>query len=303
MVCIAALLLAACGGRPADTSGTAGGTLVTDDLGRQIRVPASPGRVVTLAPSVTEIVYAAGAFDRVAAVTTADNYPPGVDSLPKITALPVDFEAVAILEADLVLATTQVNNPQDAETFETLGIPTYFLSNRSIDEILSAIIDVGDLLGTADAARATVDSLRASMSALRELTASASERPNVMVIISPERSYSFGPESYVHDLIELAGGRSLTEDFTTEAPILEDEFVLVAAPDVIIGPFGPEFKIADLLEHHPTWIHVPAVANGRVHTVPADELLRAGPRVVDAAWSMARVLHPDVFGSDEALRP
>lgn len=298
------LLVASCGGRSTDgPEADDGSALVTDDLGRQIRVPAAPGRVVSLAPSVTEIVYAAGAFDRLVAVTTADNHPPLVDSLSKISALPVDFEAVAILEADLVLATTQVNNPQDAETFETLGIPTYFLSNRSIDEILSAILDVGNLLGTNEAARATVDSLRASMSTLRDLTDGVSERPGVIVIVSPERSYSFGPESYVHDLIELAGGRSLTEDFPSEAPILEDEFVLDVRPDVILGPFGPEFEIADLLEHHPTWVHVPAVANGRVHTVPADELLRAGPRIVEAAWSMARVLHPDLFGLDDVRRP
>ena len=265
-----------------------------DDLGREVRLPESPRRVVSLAPSVTEIVYAAGAFDRLAAVTTSDNYPPAVDTLARVNALPVDFEAVAVLDADLVLATPQVNNPRDAGTLETLGIPTYFISNRSIDEIMSAIEDVGEMLGTPDEARSAVDSLRASLDSLRALTAPVERRPGVVVIISPERSYSFGPESYVHDLIDLAGGRSLTGSFDTEAPILEDEWVLDAAPDVIIGPFPQDFEPQDLLEHHPTWIHVPAVDDGRVHAVPADELLRAGPRVVDAAWSIARALHPDL---------
>lgn len=297
------MLFASCGERRADSSHAANGRVVTDELGRQIRVPAEPARVVSLAPSVTEIVHAAGAFDHLVAVTTADDHPPEARSLQKIQALPVDFEAITMLEPDLVLATMQVNNPGDAGTLETLGIPTYFLSNRTIDEIMTAITDVGELLGTSEAALKTVDSLRSSMDSLGTLTAGVGVRPGVIVIVSPERSYSFGPESYVHDLIELAGGRSLTENFPTEAPVLEDEFVLDAAPDVIIGPFDADFEPADLLQHHPTWIHVPAVRNGRVHSVPADELLRAGPRVVDAAWSMARVLHPDLFGRDGERRP
>ncbi len=244
-----------------------------------------------MAPSVTEIVAAAGAFDRIVGVSNADNFPPGVAKLQTFSALPVDFETVVSLMPDLVLATTEVNDPRDADMFDGLDIPIYYLSNRSLEEVLGAIETVGDILLSRNTASAAADSLRAEMRRLRRLSGSVQNRPRVLFLISHETLFAFGRDSYVHDLIDLAGGESITSDLETVAPVLSDEFVLKQAPEVIIGTFGESFVIDDLLKTHPTWNLVPAVQNGRVYAVENDLILRAGPRNVDGAYRMFELLH------------
>ena len=115
--------------------------------------------------------------------------------------------------------------------------------------------------------------------------------------------FAFGDESYVHDLIARAGGRSATANIGTEAPVLSDEFVLKAQPDVIIGTYGLDYDIRRLLTLHPTWDVVPAVQHNRVYTIDPDLILRPGPRLVDGTEALARLLHPALFASDTTFVP
>jgi iron complex transport system substrate-binding protein len=109
--------------------------------------------------------------------------------------------------------------------------------------------------------------------------------------------YSFGSESYMHALIELAGGRSATGEMDAVRPVLTDEFVLTTRPDVIIGAFGEDYDPARLLELHPTWDIVPAVRNQRIYSLDPDLALRPTPRLLDGIRRMATFLHPDLFPS------
>lgn len=266
-----------------------------DDLGRTVYLSEAPARVVSLAPSVTEIVFAAGAGQLVAGVTDADDFPPEVDSLPQFSALPVDFEAVLALEPDLVLASDQVNSPNDAETLEAVGIPVYFLSITSLGDVVRTIRQVGALLNTDAVADLAADSLTRSLVRLRALTADLPERPSTLFLISDVTLYAFGRGSYMHDMIALAGGESITAALESRGPVLTDEFVLSEQPQIIIGAFGLDYLPSDLLVHHPTWDIVPAVMSGRVYGLPADMYLRPGPRLVDGAWKMASVMHPGLI--------
>ncbi|ARA92727.1 ABC transporter substrate-binding protein [Rhodothermaceae bacterium RA] len=292
---VASLLLAGLAGpgcAPADPVPPAGRT-VTDDLGRRVSLPDTIRRVITLAPNLTELVFAAGAGDRLVAASTADDYPPAVERLPRFSALPVDFEFVATLQPQLVLATDQVNNPRDADTFAALGIPTYFFHFGSVDDVLDGLRTVGALLHTADRARRTADSLRARLDRLAAWSAGLPERPRVLFLIGDQTLFAFGAGSYIHTLVEAAGGKSLTAALDTPAPVLSDEFVLTAAPDVIVGAFGTAYDPARLLALHPSWDVVPAVRQGRIYSLDPDLLLRPGPRLVEGAYALARVLHPD----------
>ena len=268
--------------------------VVEDGLGRTVHLPARPSRVVTLAPNVTEIVYAAGAGHMVVGAGLPDDFPPAVDTLPRYATYPLDFEAVAALAPDVAFASDQVNGLRDAETLAALGIPTYFLSSSSLGEIFADIERVGGLLETAEAAGKSVDSLRRRVDDLRNLTREAG-RPSTLFLIGQETLFSFGSESYIHELIALAGGRSATADLNAVAPILSEEYVLSIQPEIIIGPWDEDYDAAELLRHHPTWSVVPAVADGRVHGVNADLVERPGPRLVEGAWAMARVIHPELF--------
>lgn len=294
-LCLLGLVwLPGCESSDADRSGDA----LTDDLDRTVQIDRPVRRVVSLAPNLTELAYAAGGGSKLVAVTTADDYPPAVDTLDRISALPVDFEAVAAANPDLVLATDQVNPPGDTETFAALDIPIYFFSFGSLTDVFDAIRRTGVLLGTEAAATDTARALERRVARLDVRTDSlaTSERPRVLVLVGDDTLYSFGGESYVHRLVELAGGRSVTDTLDASAPTLSEEFILTARPDVIIGAWGADYDPSRLLELHPTWDVVPAVRNGRVYSLPPSLLLRPGPRLVEGARRVAARLHPDRFG-------
>ncbi|MDE2732313.1 MAG: helical backbone metal receptor [Bacteroidota bacterium] len=267
---------------------------MTDDLGRAVQLEGVPDRLVSLAPSVTELIYAAGGQSKLVGVTTADDYPPDVHHLTRISALPVDFEAILALDPDLVLASEQVNGPNDAATLAAVHVPTYFVSVANLDDVFRAIRTLGTLLDTEAVAHGNVDSLQRMRDRLRLRTQEIEHRPSTLFLISDVTLYSFGHGSYMHELINIAGGRSITADLTTRAPVLTDEFVLAQQPDIIVGPFGADFKPEHLLLHHPTWDVLGAVESGRVYALEASYFLRPGPRLVEGAWQLARVLHPNL---------
>lgn len=268
--------------------------VIEDGLGIQQHVPSRIQRIATLAPGVTEIVAEAGGLDLLVGVSNADNYPPSVNQLPNYSALPVNYEAITALQPDLVLAATQVNDHRNASIFENLGIPAFYLSSRSLEETLTSIEMVGELIGTREIADSAVAALRLRIDALRLLAARSGTRPRVLFLISAESLHSFGSESYMHDLIELAGGTSITADLDVVNPILNDEFVLAMKPEVIVGTFGDGFEQADLLRNHPTWTLLPAIESGRVFDIDGDLVLRAGPRIVKGAEVLFLLIHPEI---------
>lgn len=282
---------------------TVSDTTVTDALDRSVRLRRPVDRVVSLAPNLTEIVYAAGAGSTLVAVTTSDDFPPAVDTLPKVSSLPVNFEAIASQRPDLVLATDQINAPRDAGTFEALDLPIYFFSFTSLDDVLEAIRTTGRLLGTPTAAADSARALRDRLAALRNRTDALDDRPRVLVLIGDDTLYAFGRGSYVHTLVEIAGGVSVTASMDAQAPTLSDEYVLQQKPDVIVGAFGANYDPQRLLDLHPTWDVVPAVRDGRVYSLPPSLLLRPGPRLVHGATHMAEILHPDVFDDASSSTP
>jgi iron complex transport system substrate-binding protein len=270
---------------------------VIDDLDRTLHLPDTVRRLVTLAPSLTEIVFAAGAGERLVGVGQPDNFPPEIEKLPRFSTYPVDFEAIAALNPDLAIATDQVNSPRDAETLGALDIPTYFLSFERIEDVLEGILTVGILMGTENTARATVDSLRRELADLQALVRTAERMPQVLFLIGTETLFSFGSESYVHEMIELAGAVSTTGDVGAVAPVLTDEFVLSRRPEVIMGPWGEADVTAELLKHHPTWEIIPAVQSERVYGIDADLVERPGPRLVAGIRAMAEKLHPNLLST------
>lgn len=296
-----ASVVAGCG--PSSTDGSR--SSATDDLGRAVQPDRPIERVVSLAPNLTELVYAAGAGSTLVAVTKSGDYPPAVDSIDHVSALPVDFEAIVAKEPDLVLATDQINPPGDTETFDAVDVPIYFFSFSSLDDVFGALRTMGTLLGTETTATDSARALEAEVDALRARTDSLAEeeRPRVLVLVGDDTLYSFGAGSYVHDLVRLAGGRSVTASIETKAPTLSEEYVLREAPDVIVGAWGADYDPDRLLELHPTWDVVPAVRNDRVYSLPSALLLRPGPRLVEGAQRLALRLHPDRFGAKASSAP
>ncbi len=274
---------------------------ITDDVGRTVSVTIPVDRIVTMAPNLTEITFAAGAGKQLVGVTTADDFPPEVDSLPRFAALGVDFEAVLSLKPDLILATDQVNSPRDADMFDSLEIPVLYMNFAGLEDIFEAIEVVGRLAGSADRASEHAMTLREAIRDLSERTSSVVEKPDVLFLISGERLFGFGSGSYVHQMIEAAGGTSVSADIDMAAPVFSEEYVIEQAPDVILGSFPDGTTATDLLRQHPAWSSVPAIRNGRVYTIDPDIVLRPGPRVVEGIYRMALLLHPSLFENDASI--
>lgn len=270
-----------------------------DDLGRTLEISRPVERVLTLAPNLTELLFAIGRGEVLVGASPADTYPPGLDSLPQFGTYPLDAEAVVALQPNLVLATDAINNPDDAVALAEAGIPTYFFRFTSIDDVPRAARRLGELLDARPIADSVASAFEARMESVAAQTESR-EHPRVLLLIGDETLFAFGDASYTQRLIEIAGGESVTAHFEGEAVTLSEEFVLEALPDVIVGAFGPDYDPATLSDLHPAWGPVPAVQNGRVYGIDPDLLLRPGPRLADGAETLARLLHPGVFGTHDS---
>lgn len=280
----------------------------TDDLGREVTV-SHVKRVVTLAPNLTEIAFAAGAGAKVVAVGKSDDFPPAVDSLPHVGVLPMDIEAIVAQQPDLVIATTQVNSPRDADAFAAVDVPAYYFAFPTLQSVFDGIRRMGELAGTEAAARDSAAALEAQFSQLTSRTDSVLSRrspnrpdsvarPTVLVLAGSDVLYSFGNGSYVHTMVDAAGGHSVTHSIETAAPTLSEEFVLNTRPDVIIGAFDSETPMDEILDHHPSFNLLPALKNGHVFSIDSDLLFRPGPRLVQGTEQLSTYLRPIILQAD-----
>jgi len=297
---LAGLFLMSCGSPEQNETAQEGTALgVIDALGREVTLQMPAQRIVTIAPGATEIVVAAGGLDQIVGVSNVDTYPEQVLSLPSLSVLPLDFEALVNLRPDLVFASSQVNDPQHVKVFDSLGIPVFYLDGSSWDNVFESLAKAGQLMGTSAYAAQKQASLRERVNRLIDLTKEATLKPQGIFLISDVTSYSFGKGSYVLDVFEWAGVESATAGLSTPAPVLSDEWVLMEKPDIIFGTFSDGFVPSDLLTNHPSWQDLTAIQSGSVYRIPQDIILRPGPRNVDAAYMIAQIAHPELFQSDE----
>jgi iron complex transport system substrate-binding protein len=279
---------------------------LTDDAGREVVIAAEPQRVVSLAPSNTEIVCALGACDRLVGVTDFDDYPPEVADVDDVViAATVDVELVVAAEPDLVLAAGNELTPSAViEQLDDLGLPLLVLYPESLDEVYADI----ELLGSALDRVAEADALVAGMEERVAGVVAAVEgadRPLTLyeVFHAEGTTYTAGDGSFLASLLELAGAEPLTGD---AQGVLDTETLVAADPQLILlgtASYDPSLADVDTALHtvsaRPGWAELAAVRDGAV--VPyLDDIVttRPGPRIVDGLEALARAIHPDRFDSD-----
>lgn len=287
-----ALLLAACAQpEPGAAASPPADTTVTDDLGRTVTFPRSPGRLLALAPSLTETVYAVGAGGLLVGASPSDTYPAEVTSLPQYATYPLDLERVVSLRPDVLLATDQVNRVEDADALAAAGVPTLFYRFERLADVPRVLRAVAPQQG-ADSERPAA-AFEQRIAAVQERVAGATPL-KVLVLVSDETPYTFGRSSYVSEAVQAAGGASVTDAFAEPAAVASEEWVIGAAPDAVVV-LASSYDPAGLLRHHPVWRDLPAVREGRVFSIDADLMSRPGPRLVDGIEQLAQRLHPDRF--------
>ena len=289
------LLLVALGGSTSSCSATKtpppSARTVTDELGRSIQVPAQAQRIVSLAPSVTEILFALGAGDRVVGVTSYCDYPPEAREKPHVgDTLKPSFEKMVALKADLVIISTASQVEAAFRRLEELGIPVYVSNPRSIDGVIESIDKLGELIDARERARRLTDALRSRIATIETRVAGTS-RPSVLVILGTEPLITAGSGSFINDLISRAGARSISGEENADYPQYSVETVIAKQPEIILLQAGGN-------ELTPRLRQTPAARSNRVYHIEDDLLLRPGPRIVDGLEQLAAKFHPELFEPD-----
>jgi iron complex transport system substrate-binding protein len=276
-------------------SGVAQAITLTDEAGRQVQVPEQVNRIVSLAPSITEIVFALGAGDRLVGVTQFSNYPPRAEQLPKVGSyVELDIERILDLRPDLVISIKDGNPKIVIDRLSELGVPSYVVNPRTLDNILITIRSIGLVIGVEDNAATLTRQMSKQIRQVKQKVAT-SARPKVFVQIGLEPIVSAGRGTFIDVLIRAAGGINAIGEMTGY-PHLNVEHVLAAKPDVIfITSMARQPSFQQAKQFWQQWPGLPAVEQDRIYIIDSDLCDRPSPRIVEGLEIMARKIHPERF--------
>jgi iron complex transport system substrate-binding protein len=249
-------------------------------------MPAS--RIVSLAPNITELVYAAGAGDRLVGAVDYSDYPPAALEIPRIgDAFRLDFERIRLLDPDLILAWRSGTSAQVLGRLESLGYRVVALETGTVDEIAAELVKLGSLAGTEADARRQAAALLAARDRLRS---EFGGRPAVRVFfqLSGEPYFSISADHVISDVIELCGGANIFADLPGIALPVDTESVVMADPAAILAAVDPGDDAWKLPWRE--WQNVAAVRDESLFGIDRDLISRAGPRVIDAAAQVCEAL-------------
>jgi len=268
-----------------------------DQVGHQVNVPASPRRLVTMAASLTEMVFALGLGSRVCGVEQFSDYPPAARELPKVGSYKLpDVERIVALRPDLCLAIKDGNPPHVLERLRGLGIPVYVVDPRNLPGVIATLEEMGHLLGAAHQARELAAALNHRYQRIKDLVARATHRPRVFFQIGVSPIVSAGSHTFLDELITTAGGLNLAAGKVLY-PRFSQEQILALQPEVIIITSmdrGGAFEQVKAVWEH--WESLPAVRNRRIFLVDSDLVDRPAPRLLDGLELLFRLIHPELAG-------
>ena len=265
-----------------------------DDLGYSVELLEPAQRLVSLAPSNTEMLFAIGAGEKLVGVTEHCSYPPAAINIEKIGAYKtLSIEKIAAMKPDLVVA-IRGNDLETLESLRKLGIPVFAFEIKSVEEIFGALERLGHLTGHQAQAVVLADSLKRRVKAVNEAVAKTSAKPRVLWGYLSVPVYTAGKGTYIEDLITLAGGENLGSRAQGAWPQIGLETMIGWAPEVILTTDGrARDRLSQELERllqTDGWKVLPAVKSGRIHYLEDDLFLRPGPRTIDALERIARLL-------------
>lgn len=272
----------------------------TDALGNTVTIYGKPTRIVSLAPSVTEILFAIGAGPQVVGRTRFCNYPAEVSSLPEIggfSAKSISVEAILDLNPDLVVAGSKSQKDVVA-TLQEHGITVYTLAPTSLADIELGIRTLGEITGNAARAEQVVAGMQTRIEAVtaKVKTVPAEKRLRIFYEVWHEPLTTTTDGTFIGELLTLAGGVNIFNDLNDTYPEVSAEQILESDPQVILGPSSHSDQLtAQVIAARSGWSKLTAVKNGAIYIVDADSVSRAGPRVVDALESIAHSLYPHLF--------
>jgi len=269
---------------------------LTDEAGRTVRVPQPVQRIVSLAPNLTETIYALGLQDRLVGDTDYCDYPPDAQKKYKVGGgINPSIEEIAALRPDLVLMTKSYNRLDTVHSLDVLGIPSYATDPHSVDQILTSTEKLADLMGVPETGVALTKDLGRRLAELQQRIASLPPK-RVLFVVWTEPLMSIGKETFLADALRHAGAVSIV-DSTQSWPQVNLEEVVKLQPEFLVFADSHSqsgTKEFETLEELPGWRVLDAVKNHRLALI-SDAVNRPAPRIVSAIEDLARQLHPEAF--------
>ena len=272
--------------------------VVVDQTGAKMELDENPGRVISLAPSITEMVFSLQAEDRLVGATRFSNYPAAAEHLPRIGSyVQLDLEKIVAVKPDLCLAIKDGNPRRSVDLLKSLDIPVFAIDPRNIEQILEAFLLIGDALGVPERSEKLVAELKNRLAIVENRAAAALHKPGVFFQIADAPIVSAGKDSYIDKVITLAGGRNLAGDMHGY-PKFSWETILTMQPEVVLissmtGGKSPE----NLTSSWQQWPDIPAVKNRQIHVVDADLFNRPTARLISGLELLVDILHPELSGA------
>lgn len=276
--------------------GLASGATVTDEVGRKVEVQPKPARIISMAPNITEILFALGLADRIVGVSSYCNYPPeALKKEPIGGYINPSLEKVVSLRPDLVIGTADGELRPFVNKMASMGISVYITNPGTVDEVIRTIRHVGELTSSLSEALKLGRFMRQRIQGVEERV-KGRPRPRVLHLLSFEPLMSSGKGSFVHDLIELAGGENIVKGLKARHPRISMEEVIAKDPQVILLS-GMVLKDPGGEQKHwwDRWKEISAVKSGRIHVIHPDIIHRPSPRIVDGLEAVAKAIHPEAY--------
>jgi cobalamin transport system substrate-binding protein len=265
--------------------------VMVDQTGAKVDLPTEPQRVISLAPGLTEMIYALQAEDKLVGVTLYSNFPEPAKNIPRIGSyVQPDLEKIVSKKPDLCIAIKDGNPRRVAYAIKDLGIPVFALNPQNIDQIMDAFLLLGDILGVSKRAKELVADMEQRIVLVKREVASSNYKPRVFFQIADIPLISSGKDSYIDNLIKLAGGSNIAGG-SSGYPRFSWENIMLLQPEVVIISSMTGGKSPELLKAAwQRWPEIPAVRNKRIHVVNADLFNRPTDRLISGLEILAQIL-------------
>ncbi|HEV8656084.1 MAG TPA: helical backbone metal receptor [Candidatus Limnocylindria bacterium] len=267
---------------------------VTDFQNRSVTVPKRPERIVSIGPSITEFLFALGAGTRVVGADDFSDEPAAAKLVEKVGGIKVNFEKVVSLRPDLVLSVKFSDGT--IEKLAGAGLLVLVVDPQSASDVARTAILLGRAVGSDGDAMAR--DIQKRVDDVRTKTSTAATKPRVYHEIDasdPTKIFTVGPGSYIHDLIEIAGGQNIAARAASAYPQLSAEEILRSDPEIIVLAAADYSAKPDQVAARTGWAVIAAVRNKRIETIAPNLINRPGPRVGEAAEAYAKIVHPELF--------
>jgi iron complex transport system substrate-binding protein len=265
---------------------------ITDDFGKVITLEKPAEKIVSLAPSHTEILFAIGAGEKVVGVTTADDYPEEVKEIEKVGGFDGwNLEMIISLEPDLVL-NYGPGSEEDNKRLEEAGIVVAGFMPETIDEVINTIEKIGILTGNNDKAKEVVEEMKSERDEIISKVKDLGTK-RVFYEVYNDPLMTAGPGSFIDELITLAGGENIAKDDDSPYPQYDVEKLIEKNPEVYLIP-NDSTTTLETLKERPGFENIDAIKNSQVYSLDANIVSRPGPRIIEGLKEIAKAIHPEI---------